>query len=132
MNQFQNISFSSIQEFLDYLPKNERLIVDILRAIVFECLPNPHEKLSYNVPYYFNRSRVCFIWPSSIPWGKVKKSGVILGFPKGYLMRDELHFLEAGNRKHVRTKTYFDATEIDTDLVKTYIFEAIKVDIASK
>lgn len=70
MNKFQNVRFNNVEEFLDYLPDNEREIVDFLRNIVFNSLPNPTEKLSYNVPYYYLHSRVCFIWPAAIPWGK--------------------------------------------------------------
>jgi len=132
MNQFQHIRFDTISDFLNFLPKHELQIVQILRAIILECLPNPIEKLAYNVPYYYLHSRICFIWPASIPWGNVRMNGVQLGFPKGYLMRDEIGYLEKGNRKQVYSKTYFDAREIDTDLVKTYIFEAIAVDIATK
>jgi uncharacterized protein YdhG (YjbR/CyaY superfamily) len=70
MNKFQNVKFKNVDEFLDYLPDNEREIVDFLRDIVFNSLPNPLEKLSYNVPFYHLNSRVCFIWPASVPWEK--------------------------------------------------------------
>jgi hypothetical protein len=45
-------------------------------------------------------------------------------------MRDEIGYLAKGNRKQVYSKTYFDVSEINTDLVKTYLFEAIEVDKA--
>lgn len=132
MKQFQNIKFTSIEDFLEFLPKEELRIVNLLRAIILDCFPNPIEKLAYNVPYYYQYSRVCFIWPSSIPWGNVRKDGVILGFVNGHLMRDEIGFLEASTRKQVRTKTFFNVSEIDPDLVKTYIFEALAVDESLK
>jgi len=132
MNKFQPLSFVSIEEFLDFLPENELKIVQHLRSIILDCFPNPKEKLSYNVPYYFQQSRVCFIWPSSVPWGKVKRDGVLLGFTKGYLMRDEIGYLEKGDRKQVYTKTFHRIDEIDTELVKTYIFEALEVDQREK
>ena len=53
--------FESIQEFLDFLPENERVIVDELREIVLESLGDVTEKLSYNVPYYYGNKRICFI-----------------------------------------------------------------------
>jgi hypothetical protein len=65
--------------------------------------------------------RVCFIWPSSVPGGKMKRQSVLLGFVTGKLMRAEIRYLEGENRKQVRTKTFFDPKEIDIDLVK-YIF----------
>lgn len=124
----QNVEFQTIEEFLDYLPERERAIVDILREIIMDCMPDCTERLSYNVPYYYRHSRVCFIWPASVPWGKVKLDGVQLGFCKGFLLNDEINFLEKGNRKEVYVKTYFHPNDIDADVLKAYLFEAIVVD----
>lgn len=124
----QNVEFQTIEEFLDYLPERERAIVDILREIIMDCMPDCTERLSYNVPYYYRHSRVCFIWSASVPWGKVKLDGVQLGFCKGFLLNDEINFLEKGNRKEVYVKTYFHPNDIDADVLKAYLFEAIVVD----
>lgn len=126
--RMQNVEFQTVEEFLDYLPERERAIVDILREIIMDCMPDCTERLSYNVPYYYRHSRVCFIWPASVPWGKVKLDGVQLGFCKGFLLNDEINFLEKGNRKEVYVKTYFHPNDIDVDLLKAYLFEAIVVD----
>lgn len=128
MSQFQKLSFSSVDEFLAHLPENELRIVQALRNIVMSCFAHPIERLSYNVPFYYRNSRVCFIWPSSIAWGKVPMNGVQLGFSNGYLMRDEIGYLEKGNRKQVYSKTFYSVEDIDHDLVKTYVLEAIRVD----
>lgn len=120
--------FESMDDFLNFLPQKELEIVQFLRKLVLECFPNPIEKLSYNVPYYYRHSRVCFIWPSSIPWGNVKLNGVLLGFCNGNLLRDEMNFLEKGNRKQVFAKTFQTIKDIDPDIVKTYIIEALFVD----
>lgn len=117
-----------MEEFLTFLPENEIKIVQTLRKIVLGCFPNPIEKLSYNVPYYYQHSRVCFIWPSTILWGNVKKEGVLLGFCKGYLLRDEINYLERNRRKQVFVRNFRALEDIDSDLVKTYIMEAILVD----
>ena len=128
MAKVQKVKFDSIQDFFNYLPEHELDIVQHLRSIVLACFPDPKEKLSYNVLYYYQHSRVCFIWPSSIPWGKVKNNGVLLGFCNGIFMRDEIDYLEKGDRKQVYVKTYYKTEDIDPHLVKTYIFEAILVD----
>ena len=73
-------------------------------------------------------SRICFIWPSAIPWGNVNLEGVQLGFCNGNLLTDELGYLEKGDRKQVYIKNFTDINEIDIDLVKTYIFDAVGVD----
>ena len=72
----QNVSFKSIDDFIEYLPENEREIVE----------------------YYYRHSRICFIWPSSVPWGNVKLDGVQFGFCNGYLLIDKSGYLEKGNR----------------------------------
>jgi hypothetical protein len=48
------------------------------------------------------------------------------------LLQDDLGFLEKGNRKQVYSKTYFDIKDIDVDLLKAYIFEAVEVDESFK
>ena len=123
-NKFQNVDFNDVEDFLDYLPKDELAIVKILRALIFECIPNCQEKLSYNVPFYRRKKNIFFIWPSSIAWGKMKQRGVRLGFTSGYLMRDEINYLDKGERKQVYYKDFYSVADIEIDLLKTYLFEA--------
>lgn len=129
MNKFQPIKFHSIEDFLAHLPDHERTIVDRLREIVWECLPpNGREKLAYNVPFFYLHTRICFIWPASVPWGNVKLNGVQLGFSRGHLLEDEWNYLEKGGRKQVYVKTFHDLKEIETDILKAYLFQAIELD----
>ena len=128
MNKIQPVKFQSIEDFLSYLPDHERKIVDFLRQIIWQSIPDCREKLAYNVPYYYRFSRICFIWPSSVPWGKVKLNGVQLGFCQGHLLPDDLKDLEKGIRKQVYTKTFSHLNDIDLDMVKTYLLSAVEVD----
>lgn len=127
MGKIQPTKFNSVDEFLDFIPMEEHKIVEHLRDIIFEVLPECREKLAYNVPYYYRHSRICFVWPSSIPWGGID-SGVAIGFCKGNLLSDEINYLEKGNRKEVYTKTFSAAKEIDPDVLKSYLFEAREID----
>lgn len=128
-NRFQSYDFKSVDEFLNYLPNNERQIVNYLRDIVFNCLPNCTEKLSYNVPFYKVNKNICFIWPASITWGnKVTYEGVRFGFTSGYLLSDELQYLDKGERKQVYWRDYKNINEIDSDILKAYLFEAAEID----
>lgn len=124
----QNVSFDSVDEFLEFLPEDELKIVELLRKIIFSCIPDCTEKLSYNVPFYRRHSGICFIWPSSVTWGGVKQKGVRFGFMKGYLMQDEINFLDKGDRKQVYWKDFYTIKDIDIDLLKAYIFEAAFID----
>lgn len=127
-NKFQNVDFESIEDFLNYLPTDERQMVDVLRDLILDSIPNVKEKLSYNVPFYKRHSNICFIWPASVPWGKHNQKGVRLGFTKGYLMNDDMGYLDKGDRKQVYTKDFMSASEIDVDMVKAYVYEAVLVD----
>jgi hypothetical protein len=124
----QNVSFKSVDEFLEFLPPDELKIVEYLRQIIFSIIPGCIEELSYNVPYYRYHSNICFLWPASVTWGNVKNKGVRLGFVKGYLMHDDINYLEKGNRKQVYWKDFSDIREIDVDLLKAYLYEAVRID----
>jgi len=128
MNKFQNVSFRSIDDFLDYLPPEERAMVDLLRAIILRTIPQIHEKLSYNVPYYSHHRRICFIWPPSVEWGGHRQEGVLLGFAQGFRIRDEMNFLDKGTRKQVYTHTFSTLDQIDPDVVTYYVWEAWQID----
>lgn len=54
------IKFRSLIEFWDHLPENERIITDVLRQIILETLPGDcKEKLTFNVPFYYGKKRIC-------------------------------------------------------------------------
>ena len=128
-NSHQNVKFRSVEEFLEFLPPDELKMVQLLRKVVLDCLPNCTEKLSYNVPFYKINKGICFIWPASVLWGKsISFTGVRFEFNQEYLMRDEINFLEKGNRKQVFWKDFKSIKDIDVDLLKTYIFEAAEID----
>jgi hypothetical protein len=123
----QNVNFRSVAEFLGYLPDAELELVTQLRDLILENIPDVTEKLSYNVPYYFRHSRICFIWPASVPWGKVQRNGVLLGLCNGQLLQDH-HYFNMNDRKRVASKTFFTPKEIDEDLLLSYLFEATEID----
>jgi len=125
----QNVNFKTVDDFLEYLPEDELKIVEFLRSIILDCIPDVKEKLSYNVPYYRKHYAICFLWPASVTWGtKITYKGVRLGFANGNLMTDENHYLDKGNRKQVYWKDFTDVNEVNTDLLKSYLFEATLID----
>jgi len=126
--KMQNVDFAGVEEFLAFLPEEELKIVERLRKIVFSCIPDCTEKLNYNVPFYKIHSNICFIWPSSVAWGNSKQRGVRLGFNNGYRLTDGISYLDKGGRKQVYWKDFYSLKEIDTELLKAYIFEAALID----
>jgi hypothetical protein len=119
MGNKEGIQFKEVKELLDYLPKHELEIVVFLRKIILECMPDYKEKLAYNVPFYYRHSRICYIWPATIPWGNMSKS-VVIGFCKGESFLDETF---------ETTKFIFNSVdEVDVALIKEKIYEAILID----
>lgn len=128
----KGLKFQSFVEFWDYLPENERLIVDVLRQIILENLPATcREKLSYNVPYFYGKRRICLIWPGSVPWGGVR-SGVLLGFCQGFRLSDPNNFLTHGTNKQVYYRIFHSVDEIDEQAIREVLAEAVALDSTFK
>jgi hypothetical protein len=126
MNLFQPIDFQDLDDLYAFLPEEELRIVKLLRNLVYECLPEVKEKLSYNVPFFRLKKTICFIWPGSVPWGGTFK-GVQFGFTRGHLLAHG-GYLEAGKRKYVRTKTFQNSSDIDVETLRALLYEAGEID----
>lgn len=118
----------SLLELFDILPEEERLIVDVLRQIILENLPDHcKEKISYNVPFFYGNKGVCIIWPSTIPRGGIQE-GVLLGFWQGNKLVDEDSYLTHGTNKKIFYKIYKSVDEIEEAAICKLLKEAIRVD----
>lgn len=132
-SKMQNISFDTVEDFLEFLPVDELRIVNVLRMLVLDCMPDAIEKLSFNVPFYKRHKTVCFIWPASVFWGSKKTyEGVRFGFANGYLMQDEIGYLNKGDRKQIYWRDFTSVSEIDVSLLRAYLFEAMMIDDETK
>ena len=119
---------TSLVELYDILPENERLMVDVLRQIVLENLPDYcKEKISFNVPFFYGIKGICIIWPSTIPRGGIKE-GVLLGFWQGNQLRDLDAYLTRGSNKKVFYKIYKKVEEIDEKAIRKLLSEAVNFD----
>jgi hypothetical protein len=124
----KGIKFQSFLEFLEFLPENERVLVDVLRQIVLENLPATcKERLAYHVPYYYGKKRICLIWPGSVPRGGIRE-GVLLGFCQGHQLKDEDQYLLHGTNKQVFYKIFKQVEEIDENAIVKLLEEAVRVD----
>ncbi|MCZ8342539.1 MAG: DUF1801 domain-containing protein [Leptospira sp.] len=116
---------TELEDFYTKLTSIEIKIVDELISILSD-FPTLHQKFSYSVPYFFQKSRVCFVWPASIKSGP--KSGVQLGFCNGYLLEDRLGILEKKGRKQVYVITYREIEDIRGNIIREYVRNALEVD----
>jgi hypothetical protein len=124
----KGIQFKSFLEFWEYLPKEERIVVDVLRQIILKHLPSwCKEKLSYNVPYYYGKRRICLLWPGAIPWGGIRE-GVLFGFCYGNRLKDPDRYLTHGTNKQVFYRIFRSADEIDYTAIVALLKEAVEVD----
>jgi hypothetical protein len=123
-----NVKIRSLLQLYDAIPGHERIIVDVLRAIITEQLPAYcREKISYQVPYFYGHKGICIIWPSAIPRGGIKK-GVLLGFWYGNKLGDADKYLTHGSNKQIFYKIYNDVEEINVKAVVKLLKEAVKLD----
>jgi len=130
---FQNgIKFRSLVEFWEYLPEKERILVDVLRQIILENLPPTcKEKLTYNVPFYYGKRRICLLWPAAVPWGGFS-NGVLLGFCHGNKLEDADRYLAHGTNKQVYYKIFRLADDVDVPAIASLLKEAVAWDSGYK
>lgn len=123
------IKIKSLLHLFEFLPEDERIIVDVLRSIVLDNLPAYcKEKISYNVPFFYGHKGICIIWPSTIPRGGIKK-GVLLGFWYGFKLGDPDKYLIHGINKKVYYKIYETHHQIDQKAISNLLKEAADLDL---
>ena len=94
---------------------------------MLKALPDAKEKFSYDVPYFYGKRRICFIWPASKQYGP--KSGVNLGFCYANRMDDPDDILEKGSRAQVYIINFQKVSEIKVKQIQKYLLEAKLVDL---
>ena len=125
----QNVNFKSLDEFFDFINEDELMITEIIRSIIKETIPDIKERLSFNVPFFSKNKTTCFLWPGSILWGnKQSYTGVRLGFSQGFRMNDHQHILVKNSRKKIYTVDFQSPSEINPQLIKSYLEEAHVLD----
>jgi hypothetical protein len=114
--------------FWERLPDDERLIVDILRQIILENLPDTcKEKFAWHVPCYYVKRMICIVWPASVPRGGIKK-GVLLGFWQGYRLKNANGYIYNGTNKQIYYKVIKSVEEIDEKEIIILLKEALEID----
>lgn len=112
----------NIDELFDTLPDQERITAAILRELVKEHLPEAREKLSWGAPFYHGRRSICYIWPASIPWGKINE-GVALGFTRADLINHD-GYLGPDAGKKLGRHVYLSPEEIDVERITGLLLQA--------
>lgn len=126
-NKFQPIDYKDVEDLIPQLPLDEQDMILHLRNAILDTLPQVKEKLAYNVPFYYLKKRIAFIWPGSVPWGKSHLGIVSLGFTHGHRFMEQSIFPKT-DHKVIRQLQFKDVSEIDLGLVKTLLIEAAEID----
>ncbi len=66
----QNIKFSSVEGCFEYLSVEEYKFVKPFRMLIFDCIFEIRECLSFNASFHKQKNDICFLWPSSVLWEK--------------------------------------------------------------
>lgn len=117
----------SLTQLYAILPDEERIMVDVLRQIVLHCLPGISEKISFSVPYFYNKKGICIIWPATVPRGGIK-SGVLFGIWYGNKIKDEDNYLTHGTNKQIFYKIYQSADDIREKPLIKLLKDAKRID----
>ena len=122
----------SLVELIELLPRDEAVLLDILREITIETLNGyGKEKLSYNVPFFYGNKSICLIFPASIPHSGIK-NGVLFGFWYGKWLEDKNNYLEHGTNKQIYYKIYQHVDHIDVPVLTELIRQAVELDQSFK
>ncbi len=113
--------------FLDALSSSEQAICLRIRDLILQNFPNLRETWAYGAPFYKGRSRVCFLYPASLPYSGVKE-GVNFGFNRGNLLSNEHGLLNLENRKEVAYIAVLTEKDVREELFLEILHEAIILD----
>ncbi|MFN0173525.1 MAG: DUF1801 domain-containing protein [Saprospiraceae bacterium] len=115
------------ETFLDALSPSEQAICLRIRDLILQNFPTLKETWAYGAPFYKGRARVCFIYPSSLPYSGVKE-GVNFGFNRGNLLSNEHGLLHLGDRKEVAYIAVLTEKDIREALFLEILHEAVILD----
>ncbi len=108
-----------VDEWIRAAPESQRAQLRALRALILAIAPDASEELKWGQPCYRRKALFCHLQRA--------KKHVSLGFQKGALMSDPDDRL-LGNGRQMRHVRFLTGDEIDTQLCKRLIEEALRLD----
>ncbi len=121
--------YKDFDAFFEALLPSEQAICAILRQLILDHFPELQEKFSYGAPFYHLNSRVCFLYPASLPYSGIE-TGVNFGLNRGHLLSNEDGMLEFADRKEVAYIHLEKPGDIQTNRILEILHEAILLDEA--
>jgi hypothetical protein len=65
-----------VDQYIESLPDEERLVAETLREMIFDLVPNVEERFSFKIPFYHYYGMFCYL-------NRVKSGGLELAFCRG-------------------------------------------------
>jgi hypothetical protein len=109
--------------FEGQLPEFQSLLM-LIRESILSADPHLRETLKYNTPFYVRKSWVCYI-------GIIrKKTGVEIGFPRGYMISNEHGLLQTKGRAAMQGITFLNSDDFlkKEDIFLQILQEALVLD----
>jgi hypothetical protein len=119
--------FKDFDTFFEALLPDEQAICSKMRALILKNFPEMREKFGYGVPYYHLNTRVCFLYPASLPYSGIEK-GVSFGLTKGHLLSNQQGLISMGTRKEVGYIHLNQLSDIQEDIFLEILHEAVLLD----
>lgn len=117
----------NFDSFLDALSPEERAICLRIRDLIMQNFPELKETWAYGAPYFSGRTRICFLYPASLPYSGVK-TGVNFGFAKAYLLSNVQELIVMGDRKEVGYIPVLTEKDVNEALFLEILHEAVLLD----
>lgn len=114
----------SVAFYIENLPDHKRGIALELRSIILNSIPGVEEQYKYKCPFYVYRGLLCYLSPT--------KNGMYIGFIKGTSLQDEDQRLTGEHLKQIRHLNFNSISDIDEDVVKDFLFQAVEVNSREK
>lgn len=119
--------FKDFDSFFNAIFPDEQAICSRMRGLIQDNFPELREKFAYGVPYYHRNTRVCFLYPASLPYSGIA-SGVSFGLTKGHLLSNHQGLIDMGDRKEVGYIRILTLGDIREDAFLEILYEAVMLD----
>lgn len=105
--------------YIENQPAKVRVLMRSLRNMIINSLPCCEEKITYDIPFFYYKRRMCYLYSSN-----KKKDLVMLGFCQGAILSNEQNIL-VGDGTVVRAIEFDLHQPHDMRMVQEVINEAV-------
>jgi hypothetical protein len=117
------MKYQDPHDFYEQQEPDVRNLLSLLREVLTTADPHLRETMKYNTAFYVRKSWVCYI-------GKVRRTGVEIGFPRGKDMSNEHGLLQIKDRKAILGIHFADVSDFEAkyEIFMEILQEALLLD----